>query len=129
MNDMESKTMHDLHTIDELLACLREAPHLRIVGYDDHDARVVIEGGEDDNGEVVYYFGGRKIIVRIAKGSAADALLDDAYNAAAPDATDAALWASLPVRYGPGCSEWCLPEHPEATQAFPGQRGVEVANA
>jgi hypothetical protein len=44
-------------------------------------------------------------------GSARE-LLDKAYEADV--SSDANAWAALPLRYGPYCSTWVLPEHPKA---------------
>ncbi len=52
------------------------------------------------------------VLAWIKPGSEAGLLLDTAYTA--DISADAATWAGLPVRYGPHCSMWVLPEHPKA---------------
>jgi len=52
------------------------------------------------------------------EGTAHD-LLRAAYDADCN--ADSAAWAALPLRYGPYCSTWVLPEHPRA----PSRPGAE----
>jgi hypothetical protein len=52
------------------------------------------------------------VIAIIGQNSPAAALLDRAVDADCKGET--AAWLALPLRYGPYCSTWVLPEHPLA---------------
>lgn len=98
----------------ELLTLLREGPTLRAVCYPDDESPAVCEC---KNGNPA---APSRVVAWIAdKGSASD-LLSRAQDADC--AEDAAAWQSLPLRYGPFCSTWVLPEHP-AAPSKPGADG------
>ena len=96
-----------LRTRDELLSCLREKADSRRVCFRGPFAldRAVIEASDGN------YYGRRaRVVACIAADSEAEALLDEAYRAGVLDVAGEAS-SALPICYGPGCSEWCLPEH------------------
>jgi len=100
--------MKTITDAEALLAMLRENPARRAVEMrDDEEAPAVREYKAED-------FKRGRFLAMIECGTANE-LLERAYNASFNK--DAAAWASLPLRYGPFCSIWVLPEHPEAPQA------------
>lgn len=107
----KGNSMREIHTREELLASLRENPMRRIVMYVEHEPAVVQYPRMFRECESPGFW---KFVAVIADGSDASALLDEIYGVegcgakALPDEQTA---AKLPLRYGPCCSEYCLPEH------------------
>lgn len=97
--------MFDLRTREELLYSLSQNGTCRIVAYSG-GARAIIEAMDGD-----YYGSAARVVSYVAEGSAAAELLDYAQEALEQGASHD-LIDNLPVRYGPGASEWCLPQHP-----------------
>jgi len=99
----------------DMLALLREAPRRRVVSY------LVLPDGFE--GPCVCEFpgdalqGNARVVAIIGEGGTARPVLDQAYEADL--AKDGPAWEALPLRYGPHCSMWVLPDHPE-TPTVPG---------
>ena len=91
-----------IHDVGELLVLLRDGPPTRAVAYVGHDLAVC----DCANGSPP------RPIAWIDDPGSARELLNKAYDADL--ARDTSVWAALPLRYGPSCSTWVLPEHPEA---------------
>lgn len=94
----------------EMLALLREAPRRRVVSY-----LVLPDGFEgpcvcEFPGETLQ--GNARVVAVIKEGGTACPILDQAYEADL--AKNRLAWDALPVRYGPHCSMWVLPDHAEA---------------
>ena len=109
--------------VDDLLAQLRANPHCRAVSYCRDD-----EAEYGESPALVEFtttsptWPGR-VIAWIEPASAAAKLLDQAHDVDVAADNDA--FAKLPLRYGPYCSTWVLPEHPLASQKAgePAKRG------
>lgn len=100
--------MSDIATIsdtNELLVILREDLRARAVAYVGEDLAVC----DCADGNPAQLTG---VIAWIDDAGAARELLDKAYDADC--SSDAAAWATLPLRHGPYCSTWVLSEHPQA---------------
>lgn len=98
-------------SVQALLAELEVNPSARFLSYDQRsDLFLVVQDRQ-------------RIFRRIAFTPAIEYVLDCVY--------DAGAWGvppllSLPFRYGPGCSEFCLPAHPEAADAVRAPEEVAV---
>src|SRR4051812_6136924 len=97
----------------ELLALLREAPAVRAVAYPDNKNPAVCECRDGDPGRP------HRVLARVSDTGSARKLLTHCQDADIEG--DVAAWAALPLRYGPYCSTWVLPEHPRA----PSKPGVD----
>ena len=111
--------MRELRTREDLLVCLRVDPMRRIV-----ECIQVGEQASIDAHAVVQYpriyrkdeyrEPRAKIIAYIFEGSDAATFLDEVYDIegfrARPPA-DEQIASQMPLRFGPYCSEWSLPEH------------------
>jgi len=90
-----------VRTERELLDTLAAAPGCRIVESDWNGHLLILDGDQ--------------VVARIADDSDAASLLDRA--SSLDHAGDYAAWAACPLRYGPCCSQWVLPTHPDAPGA------------
>jgi hypothetical protein len=108
----KGNSMREIHTREELLASLREDPMRRIVKYVEHEPAVVQYPRMFREYEWRGLRG--KLVAAIADDSDAQTLLNEIYSIEGcgvevlPDEQAA---AQLPLRYGPCCSEYCLPEY------------------
>jgi hypothetical protein len=93
---------------DALLAMLRETPARRAVEMRHDEDRPAVREYKAEG------FSRGRFLAMIEKDGTANELLDRAYYANFQ--RDAETWARLPLRYGPFCSMWVLPEHPKAPQ-------------
>lgn len=137
-----------IESAEDLLTCLRQAPTKRWVQTaeepEDEDTvcALILEGERvnsiwmsaqafhDDPAQpasLMVLHGGQDrahIVGRIAVGSEAESLLNQAFDLADKgqdeDVSPASrqAWETLSVRYGPMCSTWTLPEHPQAQKQF-----------
>ena len=101
----------------DMLALMREAPTRRYLRILETEPvwpwpRVIFE---TDEGEV---HGGERI-ASIGAGTPAEALLDRAHDTSSED--QPAEWATLPIRSGPYCGCWVLPDHPQALEPSSGE--------
>lgn len=94
-----------------MLALLPAAPALRAVAYPGDDEVAVCECRNGDPARP------SRVIGWIDDQASARAMLDRADHADCQ--ADLATWSILPLRYGPYCSTWVLPEHHQAP-ATPG---------
>lgn len=104
----------DIPTIDDaatLLALLREAPTTRVVRYvrDEDLAICESEDGDPLPGK------SRGVVAWIEDGGTAQVLLNAALDADVAKDCDRQAWSELPLRHGPYCSTWVLPENPYAS--------------
>jgi hypothetical protein len=111
----------DISTSEALIAALKRDPAKSAVLYTQRPdgtfahAVMICEADSAERWTLVNY---------IVESSEACQLLDLAYDAGGdgkPGRADENLWSSLPIRYGPWCSSWTLPEHPEAFKVFRGE--------
>jgi hypothetical protein len=93
---------------EELLALLRENPARRAVELRHDEDRPAVREYKGDG------FKRGCFLAMIEEDGTANELLYRAYNASFDG--EAETWARLPLRYGPFCGTWVLPEHPEALQ-------------
>jgi len=100
-----SNEIPTISTEAELLALLRANPATRGVSYYRDEDLCVAELTEDA-GRIV------RVLAWIDSDGSADAVLQQAHEADCEG--DVATWKRLPLRYGPYCSTWVLPEHPKA---------------
>jgi hypothetical protein len=91
--------------VEELLVLLRENAHTRAVTYMNGEVAVC----ECADGDPAFPI--RPVAWIENMGTARD-LLNKAYKA--DGSRDRFAWATLPLKYGPYCSTWVLPEHPKA---------------
>jgi hypothetical protein len=99
---------------DELLGLLRADPHFRGVVYVNDESLAVCEFKDGDPRSRGY----SRVVAWIAEsGTAYDILVEAHANDGNPDM---AAWLTRPLRHGPYCSTWVLPEHPRAPEG-PGQ--------
>jgi hypothetical protein len=118
-------TQDAIEESDALIALLQERPSHRAVvciERDDGGLEYDVFVAEFDNGDPASARCGRRIAIVNETGSARR-LLDRAQDA--DTRGDTATWSDLPVRYGPYCSTWVLPEHPKA----PSRPGEAPADA
>jgi hypothetical protein len=94
-----------IHDVGELIALLRERVAMRAVAYVGDDLAVCecVDGDPAQSARTIAWIDD--------SGSARD-LLNKSYDADV--SSDASVWATLPLRYGPYCSTWVLSEHPKA---------------
>ena len=106
--------VQNITEVDDLLGQLRANPQCRAVTYcRDEEA----EHGESPalvEFKTTSPTGPGRFIAWIEPDSAAEKLLHQAHDVDVAADNDA--FAKLPLRYGPYCSTWVLPEHPRAPQ-------------
>jgi len=100
--------------VDDLLAQLRANPTHRAVSYCLDDEADIGESPALVEFKNIDPAGPGRFIAWIEPDSPASKLLDDAYTADIE--VDAEAFAHLPLRYGPYCSTWVLPDHPMAPE-------------
>ena len=93
---------------DTLLSLLREAPASRVVRFvrDEDPAICECEDGDPLPSK------SRGVVAWIEQEGSAWALLNATLDAAV--AGELSTWEFLPLRYGPYCSTWTMPENPHA---------------
>lgn len=94
-----------IRDVGELLVLLRESLPTGVVTYVGDDL-AVCHCAEGDPAQPTH------LLAWIDDTGPARELLNKAYDADA--AGNAAVWAALPLRYGPYCSTWVLSKHPQA---------------
>lgn len=106
----------EVSSVEELLRLLGESPAKRAV------VCIERENGLDFDMVIAEFTDGNptwprqgKRIARVLEASEAAKLLDMAMEF--DDGGDLTAWSGLPVRYGPYCSTWVLPEHPKAPRS------------
>lgn len=99
------RKIREISTVEALLQCLRKKPALRIVTYVNMEWLAVVEFPHYPSRAEA------RVIAWVADGSEAATLTRHVWGRAVMGQS---VRAELPLRYGPGCSEYCLPEHPEA---------------
>lgn len=114
---------NSIFTVEQLIAALRHVPQRRAVScietatghgdYPDDPYPAVLEYPSDDpRGEA-------RFIAWVVDDSEARKLLDLAYDADCR--CDHEKWAELPLRHGPYCGTWVLPEHPKSPRICGGE--------